>query len=90
MKILEELYHNEDLYDTRMSAVCRQEIREVDKKLRPIYDQFYDELSDSQKERFLKVEELFSHRNNIEQRHAFLTGFRLAAHIFTESLTPEL
>ena len=90
MKILEELYHNEEIYDARISAVCRQEIREIDKKLRPIYDQFYDGLSDSQKELFLKAEELFNHRNSIEQRHAFLTGFRLAAHIFTEALTPEL
>ncbi len=90
MKILEELYLDENLYDARLSAVCRQEIRDVDKKLRPLYDQFYDGLSDSQQELFRKTEELFNQRNSIEQRHSFLTGFRLAAQIFAEALTTEL
>ena len=89
MKILEQLYLNENLYDVRLSAACHQEIREVDKKLRPLYDKFYDGLSDSQQELFRQTEELFNQRSGIEQRHSFLTGFRLAAQIFAESLTDE-
>ncbi len=85
MKILEDLYYSQELYESLRSAECRKELRDLDKKLSPLYNQLYKSLSDSQRELFNKVEHLFNERTSAEERHAFLNGFRLAAHIFADS-----
>ena len=89
MKILEDLYYSQELYEPLRSPAFRKELRDIDQKICPLYNKLYDSLSDSQKELFNKVEHLFNERTCAEERHAFLSGFRLAAHIFTDSLTDE-
>ncbi len=89
MKILEDLYYSQELYESLRSPACRKELRDLDQILKPLYDQLYKSLSDSQRELFNKVEHLFNERTSAEERHAFLNGFRLAAHIFNESLVDE-
>ena len=89
MKILEDLYYTPELYEPLRSPACRKELRDLDQTLKPLYDQLYKSLSDSQRELFNKVEHLFNERTCAEERHAFLAGFRLAAHIFNESLADE-
>ena len=89
MKILEDLYYSPEIYESLQSPAFRKEIREIDRILSPLYNKLYDTLTDSQKELFNKVEHLFNERTCAEERHAFLNGFRLAAHIFAESLADE-
>ena len=89
MKILEDFYYSPELYESLQSPACRKEIRDLDKTLSPLYNKLYDTLSDSQKELFNKVEHLFNERTCAEERHAFLNGFRLAAHIFMDSFADQ-
>lgn len=89
MKILDDLYYSPELYESLRSPVCRKELRDLDRRLSPLYDQLYKTLSESQHELFNKVEHLFNERTCIEERQAFIAGFRLAAHIFAECFTEE-
>lgn len=89
MKILEDLYYSPELYESLRSPLCRKELHDLDQKLSPLYNQLYKSLSDSQRELFNKVEHLFNERTCAEERHAFLNGFRLAAHIFADAFADE-
>ena len=89
MSILEDMYYGE-LESPHRPAMYWQEVRDVDQQISRIYKKLLPELTENQRKLCDEIEKLLTQKSMIDARYSFRNGFRLAAHIFTEALTPEL
>jgi len=76
MKILEEFYYGNISANDRPLAY-REEREEVDRLVRRNYEKLLALLNDEQKDRLRRLEDCVMEQGAIEERYAFLAGFRL-------------
>ena len=88
MKILEEFYYGNIRASDRPSAY-REEREEVDRLARRNYDKLLALLNDEQKDRFRRLEDCIMEQGSIDERYAFLAGFRLGVRMMAECFADE-
>lgn len=88
MKILEEFYYGNIRASDRPSAY-REEREEVDRLVRMNYEKLLALLNDEQKDRLHRLEDCVMEQGAIEERYAFLAGFRLGVRMTAECFADE-
>lgn len=88
MKILEEFYYGNLRASDRPSAY-REEREETDHLVRTNYEKLLALLNDEQKDRLHRLEDCIMEQGAIEERYAFLAGFRLGVRMTAECFADE-
>lgn len=88
MKLIEELYTC-DLSSNVHPASYWQDRGDVDRLRELRTEELLAGLTDSQKKLLETIERCFGERIRIEERYAFLTGFRLGVRLMTECFTED-
>ncbi len=88
MKLIEELYTC-DLSATDRPAWHREECRDIDRLKNRCTGKLLAGLTDSQKALFRTVERCSRERSTLDERCAFLLGFRFAVRLMSESFAAD-
>ena len=88
MKILDEFY-NGNISASDRPASYYMELNEITSLLNKNRDKLLDGLTDEQKYLYRQIERFFRERKKIDDRYAFLAGFRLGVRMTAESFTDE-
>ena len=88
MKLIEELYTC-DLSATDRPAWYREECRDIDRLKNRRTGELLAGLTDHQKKLFRTIERCARERSELDERCAFLLGFRSAVRLMTESFTDD-
>ena len=88
MKILDEFYCGNVSSSDRTPAY-REEIKDVLRLLERNRHLLLADLTEEQKDRFEKFCETFNEHRSIDDRYAFLAGFRLGVRMMAECFTDE-
>ncbi len=88
MKILDEFY-NGSISASDRPASYYMEQNEITRLLNKNRDKLLAGLTDEQKHLYRQIERFFRERKKIDDRYAFLAGFRLGVQMTAESLTDE-
>lgn len=88
MKLIEELYSS-DLSATARPASCREECRDIDRLKNRRTGELLASLNNSQKKLFRTIEHCSRERGRIDERCAFLTGFRLGVRLMSECFSDD-
>lgn len=88
MKILDEFYYG-NLSASERPYAYREEVKETDRLVRQNYEKLLALLNDEQKDRFQKLTDCAMEQSAIDERYAFLAGFRLGVRMMAECFTDE-
>jgi len=88
MKILDEFY-NGNIRASDRPASYYVEQDEITRLLNKNRDKLLAGLTDEQKYLYRQIERFFRERKKIDDRYAFLAGFRLGTQMTAESLSDE-
>ena len=88
MSFIEEFYYGNIRASDRPSAY-REEREEVDRLVRRNYEKLLALLNDEQKDRLHRLEDCVMEQGAIEERYAFLAGFRLGVRMTAECFADE-
>ncbi|MBP3292300.1 MAG: hypothetical protein J6N32_00960 [Clostridia bacterium] len=88
MKILDEFY-NGNISASDRPASYYMELNEITSLLNKNRDKLLDGLTDEQKHLYRQIERFFCERKKIDDRYAFLAGYRLGVQMTSESLADE-
>lgn len=88
MKFIEDLYYT-DLAANVRPASYWQERRDVGNRRELCRKELLAELTESQKKQLESLEKCYGEHSLIDERHAFIIGFRLGVRMMAEALADD-